>query len=688
MRREYSTYFLITIGMLFFTFCTTKQETETVQDKIAYQKIDNAISPYLQLRELKMANNKLDSVYKTIQSPSVFTQLKYLEICCWMNNELENYFIAASRAKTAIQLLNYSSNKFLKQKYLAEFYLQLGISYVGLFDFIKAYDAFFKGKQIAEDSEDDCKKRSLVKKIAIILYKQQQFELAKNNFLEEAELVENCLIDRPIQKIELLQEIYDNIGICYTKMNQYDSAKHFYLEALRVIDEYSSIAKQDSFVTQRRNATCKGVVFGNMAKIYTAKKQYDSAAYLYSQAIRLNTTIGLEKADAQICQVQLAAVKKLQKDWVGMYTTLVKLKKSLDTLPNTEARLGWLQLIAEYEDYQNNKVKAFDYYKNYIFLRDSLQEVKRISTENIITKGLKEKEQQLKIDLLEKDKQLKKLTIWIISAVALMVLVITFLVYRNFKRGKKNIEILTHLNNQVHEQQKETVYALQQLEISTKEKDRILQVVAHDLRNPIGGITALTESILEKVELASDKELIGLIHNAGKHSLHLINELLQTNMKNEYGLNLSKVELNQIINSAIQLVKNKAQEKDQTVNAKLPSKLVIATVDADKILRVLANLLSNAIKFSPHHSIIYVELANRDEHVLIVVKDSGMGIPENQQKQIFDMMGTARRVGTDGEKSYGLGLFICKQMIEAHNGKIWVESEEGKGSSFFIQLPV
>ncbi|OYW79022.1 MAG: hypothetical protein B7Z27_06350, partial [Sphingobacteriia bacterium 32-37-4] len=108
----------------------------------------------------------------------------------------------------------------------------------------------------------------------------------------------------------------------------------------------------------------------------------------------------------------------------------------------------------------------------------------------------------------------------------------------------------------------------------------------------------------------------------------------------------------------------------------------------DKIDRVISNLVTNAIKFSKPASIVHVSLQSNDGYAEIIVKDNGIGIPEYLQGKIFDLFTTAKRKGTAGEKSYGLGLAICKKIVEVHEGFIHVESKEGVGSSFIVKLPL
>lgn len=108
----------------------------------------------------------------------------------------------------------------------------------------------------------------------------------------------------------------------------------------------------------------------------------------------------------------------------------------------------------------------------------------------------------------------------------------------------------------------------------------------------------------------------------------------------------------------------------------------------EKLWRVVSNLITNAIKFSPAGAIIHVELWQKDDHIFISVKDPGIGIPKEIAPKVFDLFTEVKRQGTAGEQAFGLGLSISKQIVEAHGGKIWFESEQNAGTTFFVELPI
>lgn len=237
---------------------------------------------------------------------------------------------------------------------------------------------------------------------------------------------------------------------------------------------------------------------------------------------------------------------------------------------------------------------------------------------------------------------------------------------------------------------------LQQLEdtnkalaITTRQKDQILSTVAHDLRSPISNISNITEIIQSDDLSPADKaNFLRLIDQSSRSALHLINDLLQNSDTQVRESLFKTVELNQLINSWIPSLQLRANEKSIQILTHFFSAPIDISIDVDRIERVMTNLINNAVKFSPEGSKIFVQIAADDKHARISITDQGIGIPKEKQALIFDMFSKAQRLGTSGEKSFGMGLSICKQIIEQHHGNISVHSEEHKGSTFTVELPL
>lgn len=237
--------------------------------------------------------------------------------------------------------------------------------------------------------------------------------------------------------------------------------------------------------------------------------------------------------------------------------------------------------------------------------------------------------------------------------------------------------------------QGQLTHAYESLKRSKEGKDKILRVVAHDLRSPVGGIASLAEIVLkDKKSLPADHvKYIEMIHKASTQSLHLINELVKDDIDNVGPLSLETTNINELVENVIQLLHPKALEKQQSLTANFLQVPLTAVCDKEKITRVIQNLVSNAIKFTHEDGIIIVTVTTTENSVHIIVSDNGIGIPTKLQPALFEMFSRAQRKGTAGESSFGIGLSVCKNIILEHGGNIVVESKEGEGSSFKVEIP-
>lgn len=241
------------------------------------------------------------------------------------------------------------------------------------------------------------------------------------------------------------------------------------------------------------------------------------------------------------------------------------------------------------------------------------------------------------------------------------------------------------LNKKIQTQNSDMQKALSALEQSQQENTRIMKIVAHDLRSPMAATISIASMLLEGDNLLpEDKEMLELMKTSSIHSLEMISDLLNMNTTAE-GLKKGPVEMHTLLRYCVDLLKLKANDKKQEITLKTQE--IVATVNREKIWRVISNLIVNAIKFSPEGSVIGVEMHQEQNAVLIAIKDNGIGIPENLKDKIFQMFTDARRAGTSGEQSFGLGLAISRQIVEAHGGQIWFHSLTGDGTTFYVELP-
>ncbi|MCA5003653.1 ATP-binding protein [Sphingobacterium bovistauri] len=271
----------------------------------------------------------------------------------------------------------------------------------------------------------------------------------------------------------------------------------------------------------------------------------------------------------------------------------------------------------------------------------------------------------------------RKIMIFIIILLFLTFIIIWFF----FSRNK-----LKSLNQKISNKNIELQNILQELDKSQKENSWILKVLAHDLRGTIAGSIHLYEIFIHNQHLSPDeKKMLELLEETNQDALQTISDLLNVTTGN-FDLKKHDTELDKLIVESASLLQYKANEKNQRLITKLIS--ITVSINKEKIRRVIDNIISNAIKFSSPSSEIHIELQDKDnDSICIKVADNGIGIPEEFKSEIFEMKSKFRRQGTYGEESFGLGLYICKQIIDQHKGKIWIENNTNGGTIFFIELP-
>jgi len=227
-------------------------------------------------------------------------------------------------------------------------------------------------------------------------------------------------------------------------------------------------------------------------------------------------------------------------------------------------------------------------------------------------------------------------------------------------------------------------------------KNQLLGMAAHDLRNPLGiiqGFTGLLQKDFTSNQLLNkeQQEFFQVIQDTTEFTLNLVNDLLDV-AKIEAGkleLEPKTTDLLTLINQAITLNRPLADSKQiQLNNHCSDNSLPSMTVDAVKIQQVLNNLISNAIKYSHSQTQVDIEVTQEIQQLIIAVKDQGQGIPASELDKLFQPFSKTSVKSTAGETSTGLGLLICHKIVEGHQGKIWVDSQEGKGSTFYVVLPM
>ncbi|MGB7952247.1 MAG: ABC transporter substrate binding protein, partial [Candidatus Binatia bacterium] len=253
-----------------------------------------------------------------------------------------------------------------------------------------------------------------------------------------------------------------------------------------------------------------------------------------------------------------------------------------------------------------------------------------------------------------------------------------------YRRLEKKVEERTHKFALVNQRLKEL----------DRMKSDFVSKVSHELRTPLTAIKGAVDLVLREVAgPLTEKQIHYLtrVRSNTQHLASLINDLLDLSKiaSGTMELKPGRVPLSGLVHEAVEVLRPVATEKGIALEATIRETSILVWADRDKINQVLMNLIGNAIKFTPAHGTVTVSASrNGGGNVLVSVSDTGPGVPLDEKEKIFAQFYQIAQVNGENYKGTGLGLAISKALVELHGGNIWVESEEGRGSTFSFTLPV
>ncbi len=629
----------------------------------------------------------LDSAYVHIKKPNLNDRFRYFGFhYIYQKNIKGNYKLALAFADSMLSIAQQSISKQQYVSNFAEANYAKGDAYFNLNQYNDSYQCYFQGYLIAKNYLNKRPLSDYTYRMGIIMYKQAHYKQAvqyfKDSYTQDLSAPNNGEDDFPA--FYRRQELLDNIAISYKHCGNIDSALFYFDKTLAFIDTNKDRFKNRANMLEMARA----VVYGNKAAALIINQQYDKAKGLLRKSIAINLKKGGDNSDAELSEIKLAQIYYNQHKNDSLYKQLIILRKQLDVVSNPDAETDWNRLMGAYYLKKKDAVKALTYMQNYNLLKDSA--IKRLSTlkESDVNQQLANFEKQYEIENLSNYNKLQKIYLSVAVICALMATAIGFLVWRNWSRSKLDVITVKKLNEEINSQKKDLEKAIEEIRNSSREKDRILRTVAHDLRNPLGGIASLTSIMVEETGYDTDLQYqLKIIKDTSSDTLELINEILEATNTTPAHLKKQLVEVNSLLNNSIELLRFKASEKHQKIALDPLNTAEQLYINREMIWRVISNLISNAIKFSPVGETIYLKCVNEPSYIQISVTDHGIGIPDDIKDKVFNMFTDAKRAGTIGEKSFGLGLSICKQIIEKHQGKIWFESKTDIGTTFYIRLP-
>ncbi len=549
-----------------------------------------------------------------------------------------------------------------------------------------AYNYYYIAQKMAVDNKDSCAMRTYTYSLAMTLFRQARYQQSAKRFIEA--LAQSGACRKEFNLFYFQQEVLDNIGLCYNSLGKYDSAMLYYKQALDFINDNKGL-----YTTKPASVfeAAKAVVYGNMAEVYMHTGRYDSARILYEYSIEINLHKGYTNKDAIISQVKLADLLFRTGETEASGNILKLIEAELDTIPDRRVEMLWHKLMWEHMEHEHDSLNAFRHLRMYTLQNEEYVKSNKSLMETDLDMRVRDLEKQYRINLLTQDRRQQNIWLLVMALIVVMAIAIIFLVQRNARKSRRNLTLMTQLNDTINEQKQQLEEAVRELQNKEKDKTRILRSVAHDVMNPIAAIVSLTDILFYDKETLNEEQIhvINLIREASANSLNLSKDIIEAaEQKDDQNLEKEDTDINMLVARTVELLNFRALSKRQQIITRYPAEHIHARVYKDKIRRVINNLVANAIKFSYEGTVIHVTLElTKKGMVHLTVRDSGIGIPSDKLPHVFDVFTDARQAGTMGEMTHGLGLSISMQIAKAHNGDIWVESEEGKGATFHFEFP-
>jgi len=251
---------------------------------------------------------------------------------------------------------------------------------------------------------------------------------------------------------------------------------------------------------------------------------------------------------------------------------------------------------------------------------------------------------------------------------------------------------LTKINHELIEKNALLEKSKQEITEAVETRDKLFRIISHDLRNPIASIFSFTRIMRRDIDNLTSKErqiLLNELERITTRMSDLLENLLlwYRTQKNKWSPQPEIISLHDIVDTSLSYYEKNIQNKNLTIE--IPNRDISALVfaDARMVETIFRNIISNAIKFTPKNGKIQITFEKQNKEMVIKIQDSGKGMDQETIEKIMNNSFVESTRGTEGEPGTGLGLFIVKELIENNQGKFWIVSEKGKGTTIYFTLP-
>jgi len=518
--------------------------------------------------------------------------------------------------------------------------------------------------------------------ITRFLFSSGEYEQVLPYFLAEERLLESGKIS---QKLYNYSSLLNSIALSYNHLKKYDKAIQYFQKCLTE----AKISKDTAWI---------GLAYGNMAMVYLKQKDYEVAL----TCLRLDVKYSLlskNKPSAMTAWMGIAEIYQIWQENKKASQAMDSAWALLAVIPSHETKMSMVFLYkTAYKFYKKNKeFEKLPLYADSLlsfFEKDASNSYKQDLQKIHAQYNVKFKEQEL--TLLQRRKDIDRWILYFVGSVAILVAVLAILLFRNNRKQKKTNHLLEEKqeeiavqNEELNTQKEQLVSQNDTLQKINSTKDKLFSIVSHDFRSPLNALKST--AYLMSSENISPQEIKDLTQNVKTqihHTSYFLENLLFWAKSQLKGFHISPevFDLQEVVAENCELALPQNEEKHIVLENKI-DKPVLILADKNMTRLVFRNLLSNATKYCKKGDTISLAYQIKQDEVQIVVQDTGLGMTEDQLACLFTPH-TGSTYGTNNEKGAGLGLLLCHDFITHNGGKIWVESEIGKGSTFYFTLPV
>jgi len=611
-----------------------------------------------------------------IQSPSHLDHYNYYTRQCWFYRQQHSWDMAL--VYTDSMLGELTPIRSVERQYIYTLNIR-GVILRAKRLYDEALKQYYAAKIFTKNSTDTCGSSEVYLNLGTVLYDKENYREAITHYLWVVNLLTKCDSNQFKPYVYNLNSALNALGLCYEKLGNYDTANYFYQRSLAHIRSCEPRFPEEAAYM----SASIGVTMGNLGYTQVLRGNFDTAERILKESISQNSDDSHLREDVLFTKIKLVKLYTLKNSFAKAKALIEQIELEGTYTPAVFMRLE----AAKHElfDKDGEESRAYGAFKLYNRTRDSIQKSNKELLPLNLTETYTYLSQKEQIRNLVEAEQRR--TFYLIVAVISMfaLLIIAYLIRSNLVESKRHVEALNSLNGEMLQQHDQLENTLKALEKSHDENKRLMKALAHDLRSPIGGMVSLAELLKDSSRLdEKEASLLSMIEKIGRDSLLMMEDILDLK---EVLPTQKKIELDlfDLLSYCTNLMQLRANDKNQKI--RLTGVHIHLPLMRDQIWRSVNNILNNAIKFSPQGTTIQVELTKTATSALLSIKDEGIGIPEEYKSKLFSLVSEGMRSGTEGEKTFGLGLPLAKQVMDSHGGKIWFESKVGRGSTFFLEFP-